>query len=91
MRKIRLWKLVCIITSTILILFISIVLWNLISAYMAKVTYPYPALGIDIYNWFDRFLLNTAFVIYIFGIPVIIDIVIMIISIVKIKKSKKEI
>ena len=83
------WKTIRTITTLILIIFIVIVLWNLISAYTAKVTYPYPALGIDINNWFDRFCLNIGFVLYIIGIPMIIDVVLMIISIIKIKKSRE--
>ena len=83
------WKRICIITIFIFVIFIGVVLWNLISAYTAKVSYPYPALGIDINNWFDMFSLRMAFVIYIFGIPMIADIVLFIISIIKIKKTKK--
>lgn len=83
------WKRIRTITTLIIIIFIVIVLWNLISAYTAKVTYPYPALGIDINNWLDRFCLNMGFILYIGGIPIIIDIVLMIISIIKIKKMEK--
>lgn len=83
------WKTIRTITTLIIIIFIVIVLWNLISAYTAKVTYPYPALGIDINNWLDRFCLNMGFILYIGGIPIIIDIVLMIISIIKIKKVEK--
>ena len=83
------WKRIRTITTLIIIIFIVIVLWNLISAYTAKVTYPYPALGIDINNWLDRFCLNMGFILYIGGIPIIIDIVLMIISIIKIKKVEK--
>lgn len=83
------WKTIRTITTLIIIIFIVIVLWNLISAYTAKVTYPYPALGIDINNWLDRFCLNMGFILYIGGIPIIIDIVLMIISIIKIKKMEK--
>ena len=83
------WKTIRTITTLIIIIFIVIVLWNLISSYTAKVTYPYPALGIDINNWLDRFCLNMGFILYIGGIPIIIDIVLMIISIIKIKKVEK--
>ena len=85
------WKLIRAITTVILIIFIVIVLWNFISDYTAKVKYPYPALGIDINNWFDRFCMNLGFLLYIGGIPMIIDIVFMIISIIKIKNLKKEV
>lgn len=77
-------------TIAILIIFIVIVLWNLITAYTAKVTYPYPALGIDVNNWFDRFCINIGFILYILKIPMVVDIVLIIVSIIKLKRNKQE-
>jgi hypothetical protein len=57
--------------------------------YIAKVTYSYPALEIDMNNWFDGFCLNIVFVICVCGISIMIDIVLMIVSIVEIKKIKR--
>lgn len=84
------WKIIRTITIAILIIFIVIVLWNLISAYTAKVTYPYPALGIDVNNWFDRFCINMGIILYILGIPMVVDIVLIIVSLLKLKRNKQE-
>ena len=42
------WKIIRIITIVILICFMGLILWNLISSYTAKISYPYPALGVEI-------------------------------------------
>ena len=84
------WKIMRTITIAILIIFIVIVLWNLISAYTVKVTYPYPALGIEVNNWFDRFCIIMGIILYFLGIPMVVDIVLIIVSIIKLKRNKQE-
>lgn len=80
------WKVIHKITLIIILLVIVFLIINLIDALLYK-GYPYPALGLDIYNWKDRFLLNTAFYSYIFGIPFIIDVVLFIVSSFKLKNN----
>ena len=82
------WKIIKRISMGMIIVFIAIVIMNAISCYMYNGTYPYPALGIDVHNWYEQFYLNIIFMLYIWGIPLVIDILLLIISIIKIKKLK---
>ena len=84
------WKIIFKITLAILIIFIIIAIIHAISVYSSDVTYPYSALGTDVHNWFDAFMIDIAFYLYIFGMPLIIDIILFIISIIKIKKLKNK-
>ncbi len=73
-------------TTTIVILIIF-VLYLLYKMYLCtKMSYPHDSLGVTMYNWFDQFQLELAFIAYIFGIPMIIDITLLVLSIIKIKK-----
>ncbi len=80
------WKIIRGITIGILILFFIRIIVDIIICMNMK--YPHPMLGIDAYKWTDQFAVDMVFAFYIFGIPLIIDIVLLIISIVKIKKYK---
>ncbi len=80
------WKIVKIITLSILILFIIYILFIGLKCRFAKVKYPYPALGIEVFNWKDAFLLELNLRLYILGIPMLIDIILLMISIFKQKK-----
>ena len=82
------WKITLYITSILIIIFLIFVFTNAILCYTAKVSYPYPALGFDVHNWFEQFYINLSFILYIAGLPIIIDITFLIISIIKIKKQK---
>lgn len=85
---IKKWKIINKVTLALLLFFVLIILWNAISCYMYDGKYPYPALGIDIYNWYEQFWLNMAFISYVLGIPFAIDIILLVISVIKIKKLK---
>jgi hypothetical protein len=50
--------------------------------------YPHPMLGADAMTWTDQFMTDLWFFAIIFGIPLIIDIVLLIKSI---KNTKKQI
>lgn len=52
--------------------------------------YPHPMLGIDAHNWGDQFRTDLLFILYLFGIPLIIDIVLLVISIVKLKNKNEK-
>ena len=79
------WKIVKICTTVFLILFI---IRLIIDAIMCmKMTYPHPMLGIDANNWTDQFFVDIAFILVIWGVPLIIDIILLVISCVKTKKK----
>ena len=84
--KTKIWKIIRGITIGVLVLFFIWMIIDSISCMNMK--YPHPMLGIDAYKWTDQFLVDMAFTLYIFGIPLLIDIVLLVISIVKIKKYK---
>jgi len=82
------WKIINKISIVIILIFVVFLIYNLISCYMYKGNYPYPALGIDINNWYEQFCLNMYFICYICGIPLLVDIILLIISIIKLKKGR---
>lgn len=82
------WKIIKIITIAIILLFIIYIILNAIVCINMK--YPHPMLGIDANNWLDQFGVELVFIMITWGIPLIIDIVILIISILKIKKLGSE-
>ena len=80
------WKLIKIITSIILIFSILYLIYDAISCMNMK--YLHPMLGADAMTWTDQFMTDLWFFATIFGIPLIIDIVLLIKSI---KNTKKQI
>ena len=79
-------KIIRFITITILILFFIFLLTDAIVC--MNMTYPHPMLGLDATNWFDQFIGDLTFIFIFFGLPLIIDIIILIITSIKIKKFK---
>ena len=53
-------------------------------------TYPHPMLGIEAYTWLDDFRIYLMLSLIIFGIPLLIDILLLILSIIKLKKLVKD-
>ncbi len=84
--KTKIWKIIRGITIGVLVLFFIWMIIDSISCMNMK--YPHLMLGIEAYKWTDQFAVDMAFTLYIFGIPLLINIVFLIISIVKIKKYK---
>ena len=81
------WKIILIVTSIILIICVLRIIIDAIYCYTVDIKYPYPALGIDIHNWYEQFRLDMVFFFYIMGIPLIVDIILLIVSIIKLKKK----
>ncbi len=81
------WKIILIVTSIILIICVLRIIIDAIYCYTLDIKYPYPALGIDIHNWYEQFRLDMAFFFYIMGIPLIVDIILLIVAIIKSKKK----
>ena len=84
--KLKVWKICRGITIGVIVLFVIRVLIDIILC--MNMTYPHPMLGIDANNWVDQFLVDMAFLLIVWSIPLIIDIVFLVISCVKIKKLK---
>lgn len=83
------WKIIKIITLIVLLAFIMFLVLDAIIC--MKMSYPHPMLGMDAYTWIDQFKVDLMVIFIELGIPLIIDIIFLIISIIKIKKieSKK--
>ncbi len=81
------WKIILIVTSIILIICVLRIIIDAIYCYTLDIKYPYPALGIDIHNWHEQFRLDMVFFFYIIGIPLIVDIILLVVSIIKLKKK----
>ena len=81
------WKIILIVTSIILIICVLRIIIDAIYCYTVDIKHPYPALGIDIHNWYEQFRLDMVFFFYIMGIPLIVDIILLIVSIIKLKKK----
>lgn len=84
------WKIILIISSIILIICILMAISDAISCYTRDIQYPYPALGIDVSHWYEQFFIDIVLALYIIGIPLIIDIVLLIIAIIKLKRKDKK-
>ena len=75
------WKIIRTITISLLVLFIIYLIMDAISC--INMEYPHPMLGLDAYNWMDQFRTDLIFTLYLFALPLIIDIVLLVISIIK--------
>ncbi len=82
------WKIIKIITTLILCVFLIFCICKAVKIYHMNTNYPYEALGaIKINNWMQEFLLEMTMTLYMFGIPLIVDIVFLIISIIKLNRQ----
>ena len=81
------WKIILIISSIVLIICIVTAIFDAISCYTRDIQYPYPALGIGVSHWYEQFFIDVVLALYIIGIPLIIDSVLLIIAIIKLKKK----
>ncbi len=80
------WRIIKTITILVLCVFLIFCIYKAITIYNMNTKYPYEALGaIKINNWMQSFLLEMAMTLYMLGIPLIVDIVFLIISIIKLK------
>ena len=83
------WKIIRNITVSLLVLFVIYLVIDVICC--INMEYPHPMLGIDAHNWGDQFRTDLLFILYIFGIPLIIDIVLLVVSIVKLRNKNEDI
>ena len=82
------WKVIRNVTVSLLVLFVIYLIIDVICC--INMEYPHPMLGIDAHNWGDQFRTDLLFILYLFGIPLIIDIVLLVISIVKLKNKNEK-
>ena len=77
------WKVIKIITIVIFILFIVRLIYDAVVC--MNMTYPHPALGIDANTWTDQYMLDLPFIMLFWSVPLLINIILFIISLVKLK------
>ena len=82
------WKAIRLITSIILISCIIYITYIGVGQFQGG-NYYSDSIGIITYYWYERFEIELALYCYAFGIPFLIDVVFLIISIIKIKKFNK--
>lgn len=83
------WKHLLIGSLVAIALYLVGVIYFLIDALTYKGHYPYPTIAGDVTNWFDRFIVESWFILLPFTPIFIIAIVLVIISIIKMKKLNK--
>ena len=79
------WKIIKYITIIFLLLFLIYVFGLFIQCY--NYTYPAIAMGIKINNWYENFFMELFMILYIIAIPLVVDIVLLMISIKKLKSK----
>ena len=79
------WKIIRVITIIVLVLYFVRIIADLVAC--LRMSYPHPMLGIDANYWYDQFWVDMIFFGIYGGIPLIIDIVLLIISCKKLKEK----
>lgn len=82
------WKIIEIVTIIILVVFVMYLVFDAVTC--TQMDYPHPMLGIEAYTWIDQFSVDLYFILIIFGLPIMIDIILLIVSIIKLKKCKNK-
>lgn len=82
----RKWKIIRFITIVFFIIFFLYLLSDAVNC--MNMSYPHPMVGIDASNWIEQFTVDLLFIMINWGIPLVIDIVLMIIFVIKVKKLK---
>ena len=83
------WKIIRIVTLILFLCFVGYVLYNLYDSLTYTGHYPYPTIAGDVENWQDRFIVGVFFLWPFYCIPLIADIVLLIVSCIKIKAVNK--
>lgn len=82
------WKIIKIVTIAVLALFIVSQVYDAFQC--MQLQYPQLALGIETFSWIEQYSIRLTFTMIWAGIPLIVDIVLLIISIVKTRKQGKQ-
>ena len=86
----KFWKRILKITLAVLVVFVIMILCMMFKYYTADINYPHPSIFGDMDNWFEDFICNLALYMVIVGIPLLIDIILLIMSIAKIRYVNKK-
>ena len=84
------WKIIRNITLALLVCFMIFAGYIIINGFLAGNYYD-EIFGVTIFYWFQHVWVVLCLYLYVFGIPLLIDIIILIISIIKIKKLSKSV
>ena len=82
------WKLIRCLTIIFFIILFFYIFFVAYSSYQSNAVYPHENLGITVFNWVEDFEMELAFIIYVLWIPIVINFILMLISIFKIKHYK---
>ena len=84
------WKIIRNITLAILVCFIIFAGYIIINGFLAG-NYYNDIFGVTIFYWFQHVWVVLCLYLYVFGIPLLIDVIILIISIIRLKKLSKNV
>lgn len=84
------WKIIRNITLALLVCFMIFAGYIIINGFLAGNYYD-DIFGVTIFYWFQHVWVFLCLYLYVFGIPLLIDFIILMISIIRIKKLSKSI
>ncbi len=84
------WKIIRNITLALLVCFIIFAGYIIINGFLAG-NYYNDIFGVTIFYWFQHVWVVLCLYLYVFGIPLLIDVIILIISIIRLKKLSKNV
>lgn len=84
------WKIIRNITLALLICFMIFAGYMIIKGFLMGNYYD-DIFGVTIFYWFQHVWVGLCLYLYVFGIPLLIDVIILIISIIRIKKLSKSV
>ena len=84
------WKIIRNITLAILVCFIIFAGYIIINGFLVGNYYD-DIFGVTIFYWFQHVWVSLCLYLYVFGIPLLIDVIILIISIIRLKKLSKNV
>lgn len=82
------WKIIRLVTLVILVCFIILVGYMMISSLLAGNFYS-DFWGVTVFYWYERFMMAMALYLYFLWLPLLLDLILFIISLVKIKRYYK--
>lgn len=82
------WKLIRCLTIIFFVILFLYIFFIAYSNYQSNAVYPHENLGITVFNWVEDFEMELAFIVYVLWIPIVINFILMLISIFKIKHYK---
>ena len=87
-KKMKIWKIIRDITVIMLILFIGYIAYRGIMQFTDG-NYYSDSMGVMVYYWYDRFLIELLFICLTNFVPIFLDIMLFIVSIIRMKEIKE--